>query len=149
MPWPFSARAAASASSTRSPGQNLRTERRTNAALVARSRSQAFVELASSTFRITLMEWQPVDWRAAVRSSQHALDQAAIHLHRRAGHVARGRREQKRSHPAVFLDLAVTPGRDCGQRLALGFFGGDVLPGGGDLIELPHTVGVDPPRDDL
>ena len=56
MPCRFSSRAAASASSTRSPGQNLRTERRTNAALVARSRSQAFVELASRTFRITLMQ---------------------------------------------------------------------------------------------
>ena len=56
MPCPCRSRAAASASSTRSPGQNLRTERRTNDALVARSRSQAFVELASKTFRITLMQ---------------------------------------------------------------------------------------------
>ena len=46
-------------------GQNLRTERRTNAALVARSRSQAFVELASNTFRITLMDWELVDRRSA------------------------------------------------------------------------------------
>ena len=39
----------------RSPGMNRDTDLRTNAVLVARSRSHAFVDPASNTFRITLM----------------------------------------------------------------------------------------------
>src|SRR5215510_2287505 len=43
--------AASIASSKRSPGIKAETERRTNAVFVARSRSHAFVDSASSSFR--------------------------------------------------------------------------------------------------
>ncbi len=49
-------RAARSASSIRSPGMNRDTDRRTNPYRVAWSRSQAFVDPASSVFRIKLIE---------------------------------------------------------------------------------------------
>ena len=49
----FNPLAACSASSIVSPGMNADTARRTNAAFVARSRSHALVDPASSTFRIT------------------------------------------------------------------------------------------------
>ena len=54
MPCACCAAAAAIASSSRSPGMNVDTDRRTNAVRVARSRSHAFVDIASSTFLATL-----------------------------------------------------------------------------------------------
>ena len=47
----FLARAAVSASSSRSPGMNADTERRTNVVFVAWSRSHALVDAASSSLR--------------------------------------------------------------------------------------------------
>src|SRR5690242_3389855 len=52
MPCGFNSIAARSASSICSPGMKRATERRTNAVLVARSRSHGLVDPASSTFRI-------------------------------------------------------------------------------------------------
>ncbi len=52
MPCGLSAFAASIASSTRSPGMNLTTDRRTNAVFVARSRIQAFVDAQSRALRI-------------------------------------------------------------------------------------------------
>ena len=43
------------ASSSRSPGMNFETERRTNAVRVARSRSQRLVDSASRAFLATLI----------------------------------------------------------------------------------------------
>ena len=63
--------AARSASSILSPGMNRDTDLRTNAALVARSRSQALVEPASRTFRITLIR-QTIGWSGPARSGTSA-----------------------------------------------------------------------------
>ena len=56
IPCGLSACAASIASSIRSPGMNLTTERRTKAVFVARSRIHTFVEAASRAFRIKLMD---------------------------------------------------------------------------------------------
>ena len=56
MPCGFSAFAASIASSTRSPGMNFTTDRRTNAVFVARSRMKAFVDAHSRALRIKDMD---------------------------------------------------------------------------------------------
>src|SRR5215208_4287487 len=112
MPIDRSSRAAARASSLRSPGMNLRTDRRTNAALVARSRSHGLVDPASRIFLITLIHppahrtWHVArgTWHVA-RDSHHALHQPAVHLQGRARDIAGGVRQQERGDPAVLLDL--------------------------------------------
>ena len=82
-------------------GHEPRTDRRTNAAFVARSRSQALVDAASSAFRITLIEEARVLSSsldpARLGTSEHALDEPAVDLHGRAGHVRRGVRQQERA----------------------------------------------------
>src|SRR4051794_26111792 len=98
MPRDSCAAAASIASSSRSPGMNVDTDRRTNAVLVARSRSHALVDIASRIFRATLIARVHVRMKAGRRpraaigsakavtrtaqsaTSQEALDQPAVHL---------------------------------------------------------------------
>ena len=54
MPRASCAAAAVIASSSRSPGMKVDTDRRTNAVFVARSRSHALVDIASRIFRARL-----------------------------------------------------------------------------------------------
>src|SRR5215207_6246699 len=103
IPSRFSSCAARNASSIVSPGMKRETDFRTNAALVARSRSHAFVDPASSTFRITDITTLSL---LGLLPLEDAPDLSAVHLHGRTGHV-RGRiGQQERSHAAELIDVA-------------------------------------------
>src|SRR6185503_7383850 len=61
MPWRSCPAAAVMASSSRSPGMNAETERRTNAVRVARSRSHALVDIARRALRARLITLRIAD----------------------------------------------------------------------------------------
>src|SRR5471030_350515 len=101
MPCASCTAAAAMASSRRSPGMKADTDRRTNAVFVARSRSQALVDIASNNLRATDM---PGDCTAAAdsalrcradhagdrRAAAVALENGAVAVVDAAGHTATG-----------------------------------------------------------
>src|SRR6188474_2776534 len=105
IPCRFNSAAARSASSICSPGMNRETDRRTNAVFVARSRSHAFVDPESSTFRIIDMHRARGLGLKAQGSdaSQYASDQPTVHLHGSARHVRRGIGEEKRAGAAKLV----------------------------------------------
>ena len=103
MPRACCAAAAAIASSSRSPGMKVDTERRTNAVFVARSRSQRVGGHREERF--------------AGERSQQSLDQAAIHLQRGAGDVRRGLESRNAPSAAEIVRLAVAADRNGGRAL--------------------------------
>src|SRR5262245_15307008 len=98
------------ASSSRSPGMNVETDRRTNAVFVARSRSQALVDIARRTFRAIPMlrgggPFQAAEW------SEQTLDHAAVDLDRGAGDIRRSVGQQERADAPELVGIAVTAER--------------------------------------
>src|ERR1700686_1110068 len=135
-PWACCAAAAPIASSSRSPGMKVDTDRRTNAVFMARSRSHALVDIASKTLRAMLIE----------RMSQKPFDEAAVDLHRGAGDVRSGFREQKSADAAEFVRRPVTPHRDRSGGLLLLIFDGDSRLLRVDLVEVAQAIRGDAAR---
>src|SRR5437867_8076918 len=107
MPCACCCAAAPIASSSRSPGMNLETERRTKAVRVARSRSQRLVESASNALRAMLI------------TSKKSFDESAVDLNRRSVDI-RGRvGQQERADAAEFARVAVAAERHGGERAFL------------------------------
>src|SRR5947207_686689 len=176
MPRACCAAAAAIASSRRSPGMNVDTDRRTNAVFVARSRSHRLVERASRASRARLIlriagcglriglwisesamrnprsaMWRSAMWRSAMwrsATSQQSLDQSAVDLHRRAGDVGRRAGKQKGADAAEVVRRAVASERDRRRGARLLILKRDAGLLRVDLVELPQAVGGDPARDE-
>src|SRR5437867_1186894 len=129
---------------------NVETDRRTKAVFVARSRSHRLVDMASRSFRATLiLRTSDVGLRrlriwhepssSEIRNprsavSQQSLDETAVDLHRRARHVRRGIREQKRADAAELVWRAIPADRHRRSRPFSLFLGGDSRLSGVDLV---------------
>src|SRR5258708_27587261 len=100
MPCPCCVCAAPIASSRRSPGMNVDTDRRTNAVLVARSRSHALVDIANRILRAIDIALSLV---LSLEPSDLRLDESPVDLDRGARDVRRPVGQQERRHlPAFF-----------------------------------------------
>src|SRR5688572_11465380 len=77
-------------------------------------------------------------------TSDDAPDQAAVHLHGGARHVAGGVGQQERGGLAEFIRNAVAAPRNRGDGARLRFLRCHACLPGVDLVEMTDAVGVDP-----